>query len=87
MTLAEVHGPRKDRGDPALEADLGDLRAALSGHPFPSRQDDLIAACLGQGSPARLCCRLATLDHDREYADLDEVLRTVVARAQGAARD
>jgi hypothetical protein len=85
MTLAEVHGPREGRGDAALGTDLRDLRAALAAHPFPARQDDLIAACLGQGAPARLCCRLATLDHDTEYADVDEVLCAVAARAEASS--
>lgn len=65
--------------DPAPAADLADLRAVLADHPFPARQDDLIAACLVAGAPARLCCRLARLDRTHDYASLDEVCADVLA--------
>lgn len=78
MTPADVHGPPAGDG-PTIEQDLAGLRIALASHPFPTRQDDLIAACLGRGEPARLCCRLSTLDHDAVYENLDEVLDAVAA--------
>ncbi len=80
MTLSDVHGPPAG-DDPTIEQDLAGLRTALASHPFPTRQDDLIAACLGRGEPARLCCRLSTLDHDAVYGSLDEVLDAVAAAA------
>ncbi len=73
-----AHGP-DDPDDPALAADLADLRGVLADHPFPARQDDLIAACLVAGAPARLCCRLSRLDRTHGYASLDEVCADVLA--------
>lgn len=72
-----VHEP----GDPALATDLALLREVLAEHPFPTRQDDLIAACLVRHQPARLCRRLAGLDRTHDYTSLDEVCAEVVATA------
>ncbi len=63
--------------DPTLETDLAELREALVGQPFPAQQDDLIAACLVLGLPARLCCRLSRLDRTHTFATLDEVCAAV----------
>lgn len=80
MTTVQTGGQTAhDPDDRALGADLGDLRALLAGQPFPATQDDLIAACLVAGAPARLCCRLARLDRTHAYASLDEVCADVVA--------
>ncbi len=81
MTVVEPHGLRDESDDEALEQDLADLRAALATHPFPTRQDDLIAACLGRGAPVRLCSRLSTLSHSTVYLTVDDVLADVVASA------
>lgn len=72
--------------DPALSADLALLRDVLADHPFPTRQDDLIAACLVRNQPARLCCRLSRLDRTHDYASLDEVCADVVATTAPVAR-
>ncbi|QIM22277.1 hypothetical protein G7075_15910 [Phycicoccus sp. HDW14] len=80
MTTVHAGGlTAHEPGDPALAADLQQLRGVLAVHPFPARQDDLIAACLVAGAPARLCCRLARLDRTHDYASLDEVCADVVA--------
>ena len=79
MTVVEPHAVREGSPDPVLEQDLADLRAALEGHPFPTRQDDLIAACLGRHAPVRLCSLLSTLSHATVYATVDQVLADVVA--------
>ncbi len=73
--------PGHDEGDAALAADLAELRAALADHPFPTHQDDLIAACLVRNQPARLCCRLSRLSRTHSYASLDEVCADVEAAA------
>ncbi len=81
MTVVEPRTVHGHDGDPSLEQDLADLRAALGEHPFPARQDDLIAACLCRHTPVRLCSRLATLSHTTLYATLDQVLDDVAAHA------
>lgn len=81
MTVVEPRGVHDHPPDVTLEQDLDDLRAALAGHPFPTRQDDLMAACLGRQAPVRLCSRLSTLSHATVYASLAEVLDDVAARA------
>lgn len=81
MTMVEPHDVRDEPMDPELAEDLAALRDALSSHPFPTRQDDLIAGCLGRQTPVRLCSRLSTLPHTTLYATVDEVLDDVAARA------
>jgi len=81
MTTVETHGVHDDAQGPDLAEDLAALRAALVTHPFPARQDDLIAACLGRQAPVRLCSRLSTLSHSTLYASIDEVLDEVAAHA------
>lgn len=80
-TVQDRRGTDGDHGDAALDADLADLRRVLADHPFPTQQDDLIAACLGRHEPARLCCRLSKLARTRTYGSLDEVLADVRAAA------
>ncbi|MBD3782567.1 MAG: hypothetical protein IE926_06350 [Micrococcales bacterium] len=75
---SEQVGPGSE-DDPTLAADLAELRLALVAHPFPTRQDDLIAACLVLGVPARVCCRLSRLERTQELASLDEVCAAVAA--------
>ncbi len=81
MTVVEPRDVRDEPLDADLAEDLAALRDALSSHPFPTRQDDLIAACLGRQTPVRLCSRLSTLSHTTLYATVDEVLDDVAARA------
>ncbi|MBR7744294.1 hypothetical protein KC207_13450 [Phycicoccus sp. BSK3Z-2] len=72
-TVGHVEGMAADDADPRLADDLTDLRRALADHPFPTLQDDLIAACLSRGEPSRLACRLSRLSRTRVYTSLDEV--------------
>jgi hypothetical protein len=77
-------GPRgvvEDSASAALERDLADLRTVLAEHPFPARQDDLMAACLSRHEPVRLCSRLSTLSRTTVYTSVDDVLDAVAARA------
>ncbi|WP_299443735.1 hypothetical protein [uncultured Phycicoccus sp.] len=86
MTMVQQdRGTDEQPEDPTLERDLDDLRRAFADHPFPTRQDDLIAACLGRHEPTRLACRLSKISRTREYATLDEVLADVAAAATAAA--
>ena len=72
-TVGHVEGTAAGDADPRLGDDLADLRTALADQPFPTRQDDLIAACLSRGEPSRLACRLARLSRTRVYLSIDEV--------------
>ncbi|NHA69144.1 hypothetical protein [Phycicoccus flavus] len=82
MTMVHpAPGTTGDRADGSLAADLADLRLVLADQSFPARQDDLIAACLGRGTPSRLCCRLAKLSREAVYDDLGQVLADVEAAA------
>ncbi|GGL45191.1 DUF2795 domain-containing protein [Phycicoccus endophyticus] len=76
--MSTVHGAGGADPEATLAADLAGLRVALAEHPFPTRQDDLIAACIGRGVPARLCCRLSRLTRTREYASMAEVCADIV---------
>lgn len=87
MTMVQDRGTDEQPEDPTLERDLDDLRRAFADHPFPTRQDDLIAACLGRHEPTRLACRLSRISRTREYQDIDEVLADVAAGATSAAAD
>lgn len=88
MTMVhQVRGTDDEPEEPTLATDLEDLRRALADHPFPTRQDDLIAACLGRHEPTRLACRLSRISRTREYQDIDEVLADVAAGATSAAAD
>ena len=86
---AAEHGGRQgepghdgdDAADVALAGDLAELRAVLADHPFPTHQDDLIAACLVANQPARLCCRLSRLSRTHTYTSLDEVCADVASAA------
>ncbi len=86
MTVVEPHEFRGGEIDAELARELGELREALAGHRFPTRQDDLIASCLGRSLPARLCRRLSTLSHTTVYTSVDEVL-AVVAQGETADRE
>ncbi|MBM6401743.1 hypothetical protein [Phycicoccus sonneratiae] len=79
MTTVHAGDQTGHDADPALTLDLDALRAVLAQHPFPSCQDDLIAACLAAGAPARLCCRLARLDRTQRFASLEEMCAAVAA--------
>ena len=81
MTVVEPRAAPDYPLDATLEQDLTDLRAVLEGLPFPTRQDDLIAACLGRQAPVRLCSRLSTLSHTTLYATVDQVLDDVATHA------
>ncbi len=85
MTMVQDRGTDEQPEDPTLERDLDDLRRAFADHPFPTRQDDLIAACLGRHEPTRLACRLSRISRTREYTCLDEVLADVAAASSAAA--
>ncbi len=70
----------------AVEHDLNDLRQVLSGHPFPTDQDHLLARCVARRSPARLMWRLSYLSRTHSYSSLDEVC-TEVCRCAGLPKD
>lgn len=69
--------------DPTLEAELVELGVALAGHPFPTHQDDLLAALVAARLPARLACRLARLSRTRTYGSFDEVAADLRAGTAG----
>lgn len=82
MTMVDDARGTDDVGaDATLTTDLADLRRALQDHPFPTTQDDLIAACLARHEPTRLACRLSRLPRERRYATLDELLVDVSTAA------
>ena len=56
-----------------LDRDLAALRAALARHPFPARQDDVLALLVARRAPSRLLWRAASTDRARWYRSADEV--------------
>jgi hypothetical protein len=56
-----------------LEHDLGELRAALAGHSFPTSQDAILALLVARHEPSRLLWRAAALNRSRSYVSADEV--------------
>lgn len=65
-----------------LEPDLAALRVVLADHPFPTHQDDLLAALVGRREPVRLARRLTALSRTRAYVSLDDVCDEVRRRAE-----
>ena len=57
----------------ALDTDLADLRTALAGLPFPSRQDDVLATLVRRQVPSRLLWRAGCLSRTRTYHSLDHL--------------
>jgi hypothetical protein len=56
-----------------LDRDLAQLREALARHPFPTRQDDILALLVARHERSRLLWRTASLDRWRDYWSADEV--------------
>ena len=66
-----------------LDADLVGLRKALARHPFPTRQDDILALLVARHEPSRLLWRVAALAPSRAYPSADEVCAEI-ARSAGS---
>jgi hypothetical protein len=62
-----------------LDRDLADLRVVLARHPFPTRQEDVLALLSGRQEPSRLLWRAASLDRARWYRSADEVCEGIAA--------
>jgi len=70
---------------PAAEPDdLAELRALLVRLPFPTQQDDVLAALVRRQAPSRLLWRAGCLTRTRRYHSLDE-LCAEIARPPTAA--
>ena len=63
--------------DIGLDTDLAELRVALSRHPFPTSQDDILALLVARGEPSRLLWRTAALSRSRDYQSVDEVCEEI----------
>ena len=68
-----------------LDADLAALRAVLARHPFPTRQDDVLALLVARRESSRLLWRAAALHRTRSYASAAEVCDEI-ARAATTTR-
>ena len=62
-----------------LDRDLAALRAALARHPFPARQDDVLALLVARHAPSRLLWRAASMDRARWYRSADEICDEIAA--------
>jgi hypothetical protein len=56
-----------------LDADLTELRAMLARLPFPTQQDDVLAALVRRQAPSRLLWRAGALSRTRRYHSLEEL--------------